>query len=162
MTSRITIRGLSEWLHESLPEFFLIFSNFSTFSFQKSNVCLKLLSLSPHIYAICQYCQPTHQNWLIWPHIRICFKKSKTLFFKSVNYRISNFQMTCPHLRQMCQFSGNWMDWDQDWCKCFGSASWWPRSIGKICRGLKKLFNIICSFFGFALTVCFFLYFPKS
>ena len=57
-------------------------------------------------------------------------------------------KITCPVLRQMCQFSGNWMDWDEEWCECFGSVSWCPRSIGKICRGLKKLFNIICSFFS--------------
>ena len=62
---------------------------------------------------------------------------------------------------QMCQFSWKWMDWDQKWCKCFGSVSWCPKGRGKICRGLKKLFNIIWSFFGFALTICFFLIFTQ-
>ena len=83
------------------------------------------------------------------------------LFEWDMYLEMSINQITCPVLRKMCQFSGNWMDWDQEWCKCFGSASWWPRSIGKICRGLKKLFNIICSFFGFALTICFFLIFTQ-
>ena len=87
-------------------------------------------------------------------------KVNKSLCQCSRSY-INCAKITCPVLRQMCQFSGNWMDWDQEWCKCFGSASWWPRSIGKICRGLKKLFNIICSFFGFALTNCFFFIFTQ-
>ena len=76
-------------------------------------------------------------------------------------FKFKTFQITCPVLRQMCQFSRNWMDWDEEWCECFGSVSWCPKGRGKICRGLKKIFNIIWSFFGFALTICFFLIFTQ-
>ena len=60
-------------------------------------------------------------------------------------------QMRCPLLSQMSWFFWKWMDWDKEWCKCFGSVSWCPKGIGKICRGLKKIFNIIWSFFGFKI-----------
>ena len=48
-------------------------------------------------------------------------------------------QMRCPLLSQMSWFFWKWMDWDKEWCKCFGSVSWCPKGIGKICRGLKKI-----------------------
>ena len=102
-------------------------------------------------------------DWLIIaikPLIVILLRRSTQYIYRLSDHFLK-LKITCPVLRQMCRFSGNCMDWDEEWCECFGSVSWCPRSIGKICRGLKKLFNIVCSFFGFALTICFFLIFTQ-